>query len=241
MWRRICTEVRRCTTTAGACTAGPVDPGVDNGAVTRTTLAIVVAVVVAASCSGPAAPEEHTGGLQPSPVVQGATGSTSASPIGAPGAEASPAGTPANGRPQPQGSSPSGRPPATLPTIPSPSGTVIRVGATPVRPVPAPAPRASLSPVPLPSTASAQLTGVLGFDTIEGGCGYVETADGTRYEVIYPNGWQIDTGTERLMGPGGISIRAGQKVILKGAVTDEVASICQIGPLFRATEVVPAS
>ena len=106
-----------------------------------------------------------------------------------------------------------------------------------------PAQRASLTPPPAqpsraPSGEQQELTGVLGADSIEGGCGYLETPGGTRYEVIYPDGWQLQLTPLQLTSPAGeVVARGGDEVTVRGAEATSMASICQIGPIFRATEV----
>jgi hypothetical protein len=93
------------------------------------------------------------------------------------------------------------------------------------------APGKSLAP------ATATITGRLGFDDIEGGCAYLEAADGTRYEIIYPDGWTIDVAAAELHGPAGLVAEAGEPVTVRGGVASDRSSICQIGPIFMATEV----
>lgn len=84
-----------------------------------------------------------------------------------------------------------------------------------------------------------ELTGVLGADTIEGGCGYLQTQDGTRYQVIYPEGWDLQLGPLQLTSPAGeVVARGGDEVTVRGSLATDMASICQIGPIFQATEVV---
>jgi hypothetical protein len=86
---------------------------------------------------------------------------------------------------------------------------------------------------------SQTITGRLGADSIEGGCAYLQTEAGKRYEVIYPKGWKLDKGSARLTNPQGeIVARAGDTVTVRGEIATDMASICQIGPIFRATEVV---
>ena len=112
-------------------------------------------------------------------------------------------------------------------------------------PVPSaePTPSASLTisssqPSRAPSNAGDELTGVLGADSIEGGCGYLQTPDRTRYEVIYPDGWQLQLSPLQLTSPEGeIVARGGDEVTVRGEEAADMASICQIGPIFRATEV----
>jgi hypothetical protein len=83
------------------------------------------------------------------------------------------------------------------------------------------------------------LTGVLGADSIEGGCTYLEAANGTRYEVIYPPGWALDRSSATLRdATGAIIATAGDLVTVRGREATDMASTCQIGPIFQATEVV---
>ena len=83
------------------------------------------------------------------------------------------------------------------------------------------------------------LSGRLGFDAIEGGCAYLEVSDGSRYEVLYPDGWHLDRASTALNGPGGEQFAAGDLVSVRGSVASDRSSICQLGPIFVATEVVP--
>lgn len=81
------------------------------------------------------------------------------------------------------------------------------------------------------------LTGRLGVADIEGGCAYLETAKGTRYEVLYPKGWTRGSG--QLTNPQGeVVATAGDTVTVRGEIAVDAVSICQIGPIFRADEVV---
>ena len=90
-----------------------------------------------------------------------------------------------------------------------------------------------------PASGRDDVTGVLGADSIEGGCTYLEAGDGTRYEVIYPPGWTIDRSSATLRDPNGALIAtAGDVVTVRGREATDMASICQIGPIFQATEVV---
>jgi hypothetical protein len=88
-----------------------------------------------------------------------------------------------------------------------------------------------------PSLPDATVTGRLGFDDIEGGCSFLETDEGTRYEVVYPDGWTIDRMLAELRGPDGQTAHAGESVTVRGAVATDRSSICQIGPIFVATDV----
>ena len=89
------------------------------------------------------------------------------------------------------------------------------------------------------SSDEIAMAGILGADAVEGGCAYLQAADGTRFEVIYPEGWTLERSPLQLRSPdGSVVARGGEEVSLRGAVTTEMASICQIGPIFIATEVV---
>lgn len=87
------------------------------------------------------------------------------------------------------------------------------------------------------SRPDATVTGRLGFDDIEGGCSFLETDEGTRYEVAYPVGWVIDRPRAELRGPDGLMASAGETVTVRGAIATDRSSICQIGPIFVATDV----
>jgi hypothetical protein len=84
-------------------------------------------------------------------------------------------------------------------------------------------------------------TGVLASDAIEGGCAYLQGPDGRKYEVIYPDGWELRKSPLELVSPDGrVVARAGDEVTVRGAEADMV-SVCQIGPIVQATEVAVAS
>ena len=106
-----------------------------------------------------------------------------------------------------------------------------------------PPPSASLrptsqQPVPSETSGSQTITGKLGADSIEGGCAYLQTQAGKRYEVIYPKGWKLDKGRARLTNPQGeVVASAGDTVMVRGEIATDMASTCQMGPIFRATEV----
>jgi hypothetical protein len=102
--------------------------------------------------------------------------------------------------------------------------------------------------VGLPSSSSSSgkpgggptiLRGVLTFDDIEGGCAYLQAADGRRFEVIYPEGWAIDRAGAKLDGPSGEVVRAGESLTVKGSIARDRSSICQVGPIFEASSVSP--
>lgn len=107
-----------------------------------------------------------------------------------------------------------------------------------------PTPASSLSPaspqptlLESPGAGELTVTGRLGFDSIEGGCPYLEANDGERYQVLWPDGWELDARGD-LVNPAGDAVAgAGDEVTVRGRVADDMASICQIGPIFRASEV----
>ena len=97
----------------------------------------------------------------------------------------------------------------------------------------------ALTPESRPPAKGELLSGTLGFTEIEGGCSYLEAGDGTRYQVLYPDGYAIDRSSGDLTGPAGAIVAPlGAELQLRGAVDPEMVTICQIGPVFRASEVV---
>ncbi len=96
----------------------------------------------------------------------------------------------------------------------------------------------SVQPSRAPSGDEVELTGVLGADSIEGGCGYLLASNGTRFQVIYPDGWTLQLSPLQLTSPNGAVIaRGGDEVTVRGSEATDMASICQIGPIFQANEV----
>jgi hypothetical protein len=124
---------------------------------------------------------------------------------------------------------------------------IVVAACTTTEPGPTPSPDASRAEddsFTLPSSGRVSPTGgpnsvsgVLTFDDIEGGCSYLEAADGTRFEVLYPIGWQLDQGAAELRGPAGERIAAGETVTVSGSLARGRSSICQVGPIFQATSV----
>ena len=117
---------------------------------------------------------------------------------------------------------------------------------TPSEPAdPSPSPRASLPldseqptrrPVP---GGTDELTGTLGADSVEGGCPYLLAQDGQRYEVIYPEGWSVTAAPLQLTNPDGeVVATGGETITVNGSEAGDMASICMIGPIFNADEVV---
>jgi hypothetical protein len=82
------------------------------------------------------------------------------------------------------------------------------------------------------------IIGVLGFDPLEGGCAFVEARDGSRYEVIYPDGWTLDRSSGQLRADDGRIARVGDAITVRGSTATDRSSICQIGPIILASEVV---
>lgn len=84
-----------------------------------------------------------------------------------------------------------------------------------------------------------ELIGALGADSVEGGCAYLQAEDGTRYEVIYPDGWQVQPAPLQLRNPEGeVVATGGETITVRGNEAGDMASICMIGPIFTADEVV---
>lgn len=84
------------------------------------------------------------------------------------------------------------------------------------------------------------LEGTLGGDAdLEGGCAWLETDDG-RFEVMYPDGYEVAFDPLRLLGPDSETIAAdGETVRVEGTVGDDMVSACQVGTIFQATGVTP--
>lgn len=81
--------------------------------------------------------------------------------------------------------------------------------------------------------------GTLGGDaSLEGGCAWLDTSDG-RLEVLYPEGYEVRFEPLRLLGPDGETIaEEGDTVRVRGRVAEDRMSICQVGTIFQASEVV---
>ena len=103
--------------------------------------------------------------------------------------------------------------------------------------IPAARPSASLSSKP--EGITADYSGILSMDEIEGGCTYLQAADGRKLQVIYPEGWQLTKSPLALIAPdGSVHSKGGDRVSVKGSEANDIATICQIGPVIRATEVL---
>jgi hypothetical protein len=87
------------------------------------------------------------------------------------------------------------------------------------------------------SGAIQTYVGVLGSDSIEGGCTYLQTSDGQKYEVIPPDGWQLQKSPAAFVAPDGqVVARVGEIVTVRGNEAD-MMSICQLGPIIKAIEI----
>ena len=121
-----------------------------------------------------------------------------------------------------------------------PAGSAASPGESPGSPGSVPPSLELASPKVSGSSRIETYTGRLGSDAIEGGCTYLEAEDGSRYEVIYPDGWQLRRSPLELVGPDGrVVAGAGDEVTIRGSEADMV-SVCQIGPIIQATEVLPS-
>ncbi len=90
-----------------------------------------------------------------------------------------------------------------------------------------------------PSGDGVEVSGVFSRDSIEGGCAFLEAGDGTRYEVLWPEGWTLLRNPFRLQDPGGdIVASGGETITVRGQEANDMGSICMVGPIFRASEVV---
>jgi hypothetical protein len=94
------------------------------------------------------------------------------------------------------------------------------------------------------AAATETLTGVLGGDPdLEGGCVWLETGDGRRVEVVWPEGYRASVEPVRLRDATGDVVAAeGDAVTVEGAPAREGVSTCQIGEIWTASAIdAPAS
>ena len=85
--------------------------------------------------------------------------------------------------------------------------------------------------------AGDTLTGTFGGDAqLEGGCAWIDDGQ-TRWEVTYPQGYSVSFDPLTLTGPDGPVAEEGDTLTVTGAPQADAVSICQIGPLWRATDV----
>jgi hypothetical protein len=108
-------------------------------------------------------------------------------------------------------------------------------------PTPSEEPTASDEPTLAPSlVAEATITGVLSADDIEGGCVFLEAEDGMSYEVIWPDGWSVSPQLDVINSDGEVVASGGDRITVHGRIATDMASICQIGQIFEATDVTVA-
>jgi hypothetical protein len=111
-------------------------------------------------------------------------------------------------------------------------------GPTATPPAASPSESLELNSPKAPAGTEETYTGVLRSDAIEGGCAYLQTADGQKYEVIPPDGWQLQKAPAALVDPSGqVVARAGDVITVRGQEAD-MMSICQVGPIVQASEIV---
>jgi len=108
-------------------------------------------------------------------------------------------------------------------------------GASPA----APSPTLELASPKSPAAGGNTYSGVLRSDAIEGGCAYLLAADGQKYEIIPPDGWELRKTPAAVVSPDGqVVAKAGDVITVHGNEAD-MMSICQIGPIIQATDIVP--
>lgn len=90
-----------------------------------------------------------------------------------------------------------------------------------------------------PQPAGGDIRGLLAGDPqLEGGCAWIQTDDGTRYEVIYPEGYRVEMDPLRLVGPDGdVVAEEGDTLEVSGALAEDMVSVCQVGRIWRADSV----
>jgi hypothetical protein len=105
----------------------------------------------------------------------------------------------------------------------------------------APSPTLELASPKSPAGGGNTYTGILRSDAIEGGCAYLLAADGQKYEIIPPDGWQLQKAPAAVVSPDGqVVAKAGDVITVHGNEAD-MMSICQIGPIIQATDIVPGT
>ena len=76
-------------------------------------------------------------------------------------------------------------------------------------------------------------------DAIEGGCVYLQATGGRKLQVLYPEGWSIRKDPLKLIAPDvSVHSRGGDLITIRGSEATDMTSICQIGPIIQATEVL---
>lgn len=104
-------------------------------------------------------------------------------------------------------------------------------------PSPAPATEEPLAPGEDGTPGEDLLTGTLGGDAqLEGGCAWIDDG-GRRWEVLYPEGYRVTFDPVTLHGPDGPIAEEGATITVPGSPQDDVMTVCQVGPVWQATDV----
>ncbi|HVM19055.1 MAG TPA: hypothetical protein VM307_03755 [Egibacteraceae bacterium] len=90
---------------------------------------------------------------------------------------------------------------------------------------------------PATDAGEAALRGTFGGDArLEGGCSWVD--DGSqRWEVLWPEGYEVTFDPLTLTTPDGQTVAEGDGVVVEGAEETEMMTVCQVGPVWQATGV----
>lgn len=91
-----------------------------------------------------------------------------------------------------------------------------------------------------PPDEATTLVGTFDGDAqLEGGCAWVET-DEERFEVLWPQGYEVEFEPLRLLGPDGeVVAEQGDTLAVVGREATDMATICQVGVPYQADEVEP--
>lgn len=102
---------------------------------------------------------------------------------------------------------------------------------------PAGAPGTEAAPGGAATTPAARFTGTIGGDAaLEGGCVWLETPD-TRYELQLPDGFDVDRDDLTITGPDDITFAVGDEVTVVGDVVEDMATVCQVGPVLDVADI----
>lgn len=81
------------------------------------------------------------------------------------------------------------------------------------------------------------ISGTLGGDaSLEGGCAWVESGE-VRWEVDWPDGYEISFDPLTLTGPEGFTASEGDRLTVTGSAQEDAVTICQVGPLWVGSSV----
>jgi hypothetical protein len=99
---------------------------------------------------------------------------------------------------------------------------------------PTPAPTGGSEPA---AAAGDTITGTLGGDAeLEGGCAWIDDGK-TRWQVQYPQGYEVAFDPLTLTGPNGETAAEGDTLTITGSEQTDAMTLCQVGPLWLATSV----